>query len=87
MDEVRIEAIATRAAKVAIVDLFEIMGADLTTPAGRKAAQENWLWVTDTRRGSTFVRRTVWGAAIVASIGGLWVLITKIAAFALTAVK
>ncbi len=88
MDEAQVEAIAMRAARATALELkaeakimLESMGIDLDTPDGRKAARANWGWLTDTRIGTQFIRRTTVGAAIAALIGGIgWLLAKGVAA-------
>lgn len=80
MDESQIEAIATRAAKTALADFFDTLGVDVTTTEGRKAARDNWNWLTDTRMGSQFIRRTVMGAVIAGVVGAVgWVIVKGLA--------
>lgn len=77
MDEPQIEAIAHRAAKTALVEFLEILGVDVNTAEGRKAARDNWAWLTDTRVGTQLIRRTTTGAAITAILGGLgWLIVS-----------
>jgi len=71
MDESAIEAIAERSAQKALINMFEIFGADITTPAGRKMIQEDWSWVRDTRVGTKAIRNTTIGALIVSAASGL----------------
>ncbi len=85
MDKEQLEEITTRAAVKAlemrgesdVERIFEILGADISTPDGRKAIKDNWSWLTDTRLGTQFVRKTTWGAVIAAFVAGLAWLITK----------
>jgi len=87
MDHGTAEDIAFRAATKALemrgeADLqkiFAIFGADITSHEGRQTVRENWEWLTDTRRGTQFIRRTTWGAAVVSAVGAafaaaLWVI-------------
>jgi len=81
------ESIATKAATKALENLFEIFGADITSPEGRKTVRDNWAWLTDTRIGTQFIRRTSWGAAIAAIMGSIlaglaWAVSKGIAAIA-----
>jgi len=72
--------IAAAAAKVALADLFEMFGADITTPQGRKDVQDNWNWLADTRRGTQFIRKSTGMAIIAAIIGGVSWAVSKAAA-------
>jgi hypothetical protein len=76
-EDSRLEEIAARAAKQALTDLFEVLGADISTADGRKAVRENWTWLNDTRAGTAFIRKTTIGAVFAALVGGLAWLLSK----------
>lgn len=69
--EARMEDIATKAAKTALSDLFEIFGVDITTKEGRKAIQDDFTWTRDARIGSRSLKTAGWVAAGGTLITGL----------------
>lgn len=79
MDQDTAENIAFRAATRAlemrgdsdVQKIFSIFGADISTAEGRQVVRENWAWLTDTRRGTQFIRKTTWGATLVSIVGGI----------------
>lgn len=79
MDPETAENIAFRAATKAlemrgdsdVQKIFAIFGADISTAEGREVVRENWAWLTDTRRGTQFIRKTTWGATLVSVVGGI----------------
>lgn len=81
MDHAQLEAFSDRTAQKVAERIVDLLGADMATPEGRKAIRDNWSWLTDTRTGTQFIRKTSWATAIVAIVGaiisGLWWAITK----------
>lgn len=79
MDPETAENIAFRAATKAlelrgdsdVQKIFSIFGADISTAEGRQVVRENWAWLTNTRRGTQFIRKTTWGATLVSVVGGI----------------
>lgn len=58
--------------------IFQIFGADISTVEGRQTIRENWEWLTDTRKGTQFIRRTTWGAALVAAVGAAFMALGQV---------
>lgn len=87
MDEHQLEAFSDRTAQKVIREFADLLGADIETSHGRKAVRDNWSWLTDTRVGTQFVRKTTWGATVVAIVGAVfsaiaWAISKGIAAIA-----
>jgi len=81
MDHAQLEAFSDRTAEKVAERIADLLGADMATPEGRKAIRDNWSWLTDTRAGTQFIRKTSWATAIVAVVGAilsaLWWAFTK----------
>lgn len=76
ISESEIKIIAEAAADMAISNLFEIFGVDVTTKDGRKGVQDDLSWLREARVGTSALRkagwRTVWGALITAVLIAIW---------------
>lgn len=84
ISEHEIKMLAREAAEMALANLFEIFGVDVTTKDGRKALQDDFSWVRDAREGTASLRKagwlTVFGTMITAACFALWKGIVALAA-------
>ena len=84
ISESEIKLIAEAAAEMAIANLFEIFGVDVTTKEGRKGLQDDFTWVRGAREGTTTLRKAGWVAALGSLVSGvfyaLWKGLTVLAA-------
>ena len=92
MNESQLEAFSDRTAQKVIREFADLLGADIETPHGRKSVRDNWSWLTDTRVGTQFIRKTTWGATVVGIVSAIlgaiaWAVTKGIAAIASVAVK
>jgi len=71
-----IKKLAREAADMAISDMFEIFGIDVTTKEGRKGLQDDFSWVRDARVGSAGMRKAgsvaIIGALVTGATYALW---------------
>ncbi len=84
ISEHEIRLLAREAAEMAIANMFEVFGVDVTTKEGRKGLQDDFNWVRDARLGTTALRKAGWLAAAGTVVTGLalalWKGITILAA-------
>lgn len=64
ISEGEIKIIAEAAAEMAIGNLFEIFGVDVTTKEGRKGLQDDFTWVRGAREGTSALRKAGWAGAL-----------------------
>lgn len=64
MSEGEIKVIAQTAAEMAIANLFEIFGVDVTTKEGRRSLQDDFHFLRDARMGTAGLKRAGWVAAM-----------------------
>lgn len=76
ISEHEIKLLAREAAQMVIAELFEIFGADISTPDGRKGLQDDFAWLREARKGTASLRNagwlTAWGAVVTAACLALW---------------
>lgn len=76
ISEHEIKILAREAAHIVVAELFEIFGADISTPEGRKGLQDDFAWLREARTGTASLRKagwlTAWGAVVTAACLALW---------------
>lgn len=88
MTEEQVEKIATRAATQALANLFEIFGADVTTPEGRKAIAEDFTFIRTARVGSSRFKTVTVSTLATSIVTGLcWVIYKGLMAIGIVVVR
>ena len=69
--DANVEAIAARAAKVAVEEMLELVGVDMRSVEGRRRFRDDLDWLATFREGTQRVKRKIVGAGITVVVSGL----------------